>query len=339
LLVRNEPETAAFRSCFEPHLRSILCADAPSCYNPFSGLHPGVACLLNLTHGVLVADTAPNGVQPFDFSRRAILGRLAAVFAAAVVGIHAQDQLPPTTGLSGQFSPPANRFPRAGPYQAIEDAAALMKPGDPASLRAVAEAILAFPRIYTVPAMIAGVVKQRMIDTQNNYWAGKNAGTPDGAMVEAINTLASSLDMPDYARISLLQVQFFRGSLASQMPVFMRTVPETVLDAPNPPMSPFQVLFLLPFLIDQKLINPDYQAPPAEWDRDFYPRLLRQARTSEELRRRIAAGEVKPQFRASVRMSEAKPNFEMSVRQRISRMSVSQRLRLFDDTWARLGIN
>jgi hypothetical protein len=82
--------------------------------------------------------------------------------------------------------------------------------------------------------------------------------------------------------------------------------PETVLDAPNPPMSPFQALFLSLSLVDQKLINPDYQAPPEEWDRDFYPRLLQQARTYRELQRRIAAGEVKPEFKATLQVSTAK---------------------------------
>ena len=293
-----------------------------------------------LTHDVLAVDNPLSGVLPVDFSRRAILGRITACFAAAVVGIHAQDQPPQTKDLPAQsVSPQRPGLSRAGPYQAIEDAAAAMRPGDSGSMRSVVEAIFNFPRIYAVPDMMAAVVKQRVIDAQNGYWAGENAGIVDGAMVDAINTLATSFDMSDYARVSLLQVQFFRGRMASVMPIFMHTAPETVLDAPNPPMSPFQALFLLPLLVDQKLINPDYQAPPDEWDRDFYPRLLEQARTYRELQRRIAAGEVKPEFRATLRVSTAKADLQVKLRQHIAQMSVSDGLKLFNETFARLGIN
>src|SRR5690348_3451573 len=55
-----------------------------------------------------------------------------------------------------------------------------------------------------------------------------------------------------------------------------------------------------PHSVDQKIDNPDYQAIPADWDRDYYPKLLEKARAFEDLRRRIAAGEVKTQSKHAV---------------------------------------
>jgi len=93
-------------------------------------------------------------------------------------------------------------------------------------------------------------------------------------------------------------------------------------------------------LIDQKISNPDYQATPAEWDRDVYPKLLEQERARQELQRRIAAGEVqvKAELRASVSISHSKGDLLFLPPQRIREMSVADGLKLFNETVARLGI-
>src|SRR4029077_9775657 len=127
------------------------------------------------------------------------------------------------------------------------------------------------------------------------YLEGKTSGVPDGAVVDAINGLATAFEAPDYGRVSLLEVRFFRSNMASTLPIFMKSAPDTKPDEANPPMSPLQAMFTMSRLMDQKLINPDYKVAPAEWDRDFYPRLMEQQRARQELQRRIAAGEVQAQ--------------------------------------------
>jgi hypothetical protein len=184
-----------------------------------------------------------------------------------------------------------------------------------------------------------GIVKQRLIDAQTAYLDGQTTGVGDGAVVEALNALATAFDTPEYARVSLLQVRFFRSGMASLMPVFMQSAPDTRSDEPNPPMSPLQAIFHMSQLIDQKLINPDYQATPAEWDRDFYPRLMEERRARQDLQRRIKAGEVQPKIEARLAVGSVRSNeLENLVFQRIRAMSVTDGLKLFNETFARLGI-
>jgi hypothetical protein len=228
-----------------------------------------------------------------------------------------------------------------GPYQQIEVAASAMRAGEPDSIRAVVEEIVNYTRYYQMPDVMAAVVKQRLIDAQRDYFTGKNAGVVDGAVVDAINTLATAFGTPDYGKVSLLEVQFLRSRAVSAMPYLMRSAPETKLGEADPPMSPLQAIWLMSLLIDQKIDNPDYQAIPADWDRDYYPRLLEQARAQDELRRRISAGEAKVGTRYEGRLVAGpprSPEMRFLLARRIREMSVADGLKLFNETFARLGI-
>jgi hypothetical protein len=120
----------------------------------------------------------------------------------------------------------------------------------------------------------------------------------------------------------------------------MRSAPDTKLGEADPPMSPLQAIWLMSLLIDQKLDNPDYQAIPTDWDRDYYPKLLEQARAQDELRRRIAAGEGKVQTKYGrlVAGPPRSPELRFLLARRVREMSVADGLKLFNETFARLGI-
>lgn len=271
-------------------------------------------------------------------SRRAFFDWIVGGLCVAVFGrAHAQDR---SQGSALQKPVTA----RISPYQAIENAASAMKPGDAGSVREVVDAIVAFPRIYRMPDVMAAIVKRRMIDAQIAYLDGKTPGTVDAAVVDAINALATTFDAPDYERVSLLQVQYMRDKLASGMPMLFKPVtPDLKVGEPNVPMSPLQTMFVMSILIDQKFSNGDYQKSPEEWDRDMYPRLVKkdQAMAQEvaELRRRIAAGEDVP--KAQLRIGDNEPatlTFFFSLQRQIAAMSVTDGLKLFNETFARLGI-
>ena len=254
----------------------------------------------------------------------------------------AQDQPPQAATQSSRAVAPPPRTP----YRVIEDAASQMKPGDSDSVRAVVEALFQYPWIYQhqMPDVMAAVVKQRLIDAQMAFLDGKTAGTVDGAIVDAINALATAFDTPDYARTSLLQVRFLRSNMTVGMPIFMRTAPSAQTDEANPPMSPLQAMWIMSLLIDQKMDDPDYQATPGDWDRDYYPRLMEEQRARqravEELRKRIAAGEAKPQDGYAVLVGGKPHTLELRslLVRRIREMSVADGLKLFNETFARLGI-
>ena len=115
-------------------------------------------------------------------------------------------------------------------------------------------------------------------------------------------------------------------------------------DTPSP-MSPLQAIWIMSSLIDQKIDNPDFQAIPADWDRDYYPKLLEQARAQDrardELRRRIATGEGKAQTKYEGRLIAGpprSPELRFLLARRIREMSMADGLKLFNETFARLGI-
>ena len=218
-----------------------------------------------------------------------------------------------------------------------------MKAGDPDSVRAVVEAMFEVPGMYRMPDMMAAVVKQRIIDAQTAYLGGKATGVTDGAVVDAINMLVTTFQTPEYGMVSLLEVQFVRGRLASTMPMLFRPVnPDLKIGEPNVPMSPVQALFVMSVLIDQKIQNGGFQLSPTEWDRDVYPRAMEQERSRQELKRRIESGEVQvqPRFelRGSLGISRARLDLLRILQQRILAMSVADGLKLFNETFARLGI-
>lgn len=232
-----------------------------------------------------------------------------------------------------------------GPSKDLSGAAMAMTPGDKDSIRAVVEAMFKTPLIlgvrrFQMPEVMAAVVKQRLIDAQVAYFNGKNLGVTDGAVVDALNALAAAFETPDYGRVSLLQVQFVRGRLADLVPTLFKQV--------NPdfdvPMSPLEAMYLMAVVIQQKIENAAYQVPPAEWDRDVYPRAIEQDRAMKELRRRIASGEVQVQKKYTAVIGQpsnagaSNGTLMLVLQRRIEAMSVMDGLKLFNETFARLGI-
>jgi hypothetical protein len=83
--------------------------------------------------------------------------------------------------------------------------------------------------------------------------------------------MADKLGAPSYAKTSLPQVRLLRMRLALTSPAFMGTglgrQHMNTGESVNESMSPLQAVHLLQTLIDQKLINPEYQLEPSEWER------------------------------------------------------------------------
>lgn len=264
-----------------------------------------------------------------------------AFFAAIFGKSWAQDQ-PPQPGPPPRPNLASRSVPieslRATPYDPIEKAVAAMKASDSDSVRAVVEAVFNFPHVFPLPEIMAGALKQRLLDAEIAYLAGRTPGIEEGSVVEALNALATAFETPDYARVSLLQVQLVRSNLAFFMPIFMHAAPAAEVGEGNPPMSPLQSMMVISSLISRKLFMADYQLSPAEWDRDAYPRLLEEERARQEFWRRIAAGEAGARFQVTGQLSALQADLMNLLRRRILAMSVADGLKLFNETFARLGI-
>jgi hypothetical protein len=265
-------------------------------------------------------------------SRRTFFGWLVAAMSGDLFReLLAQDQPPQPRG---QFQNPGMLIvPTA--RDLLGAAAMTMTPGDKDSIRAVVEAMFKTWQ-FRLPEMMDAAVKQRLIDAQVAYFNGKTQGVTDGAVLDAFNALATAFETPDYGRVSLLQVQFVRGRLADLVPTLFKQV-NPDLDVP---MSPLEALYLMAALIEQKIENEAYQVPPAEWDRDVYPRAIEQDRARKELQRRIASGEEQPKYelRGRVTAEHKQGDLQWLIQQRILAMSVMDGLKLFNETFARLGI-
>lgn len=273
------------------------------------------------------------------FSRRTFLCRVAASgLCSAIFGrARAQDQ-PPQPGDQSILNPAMLFLP--GPNKDLSGTAMAMTPGNSDSIRAVVEAMFKMPR-YRMPEVMAAVLKQRFIDAQVAYFDGKNPGVTNSSVVDALTALATAFETPEYSRVSLLQVQFVRGRLASSvMPTLFRSMrPDLIVGEANAPISPLEAFYLMAVLIEQKIENAAYQVPPADWDRDVYPRAIEQERAMKELQRRIASGEVQPKYelRGSP-IGHSDGTLLSQLQRRIAAMSVADGLNLFNETFARLGI-
>ena len=270
-------------------------------------------------------------------SRRAFFDRIIAGLCVVIYGrVNAQDQ--PQLGDQAVQNPAMLIMPT--PNRDVIGTAMAMTPGDKDSIRALVEATFKTPLIlgvrrFQMPDVMAAVVKQRLIDAQVAYFNGKNFGVSDGAIVDAMNALATAFETPDYGRVSLLQVQFVRGRLASDL---MPTLFKQVNPDLDVPMSPLEAMYLMAVLIQQKIENAAYQVPPAEWDRDVHPRAVEQDRAMKELRRRIASGEVQVKAQLVGRAVLSDGTLRSQLQRRIEAMSVMDGLKLYNETFARLGI-
>ena len=159
-------------------------------------------------------------------------------------------------------------------FKVLDDAARQAVPEDENSIRVLANAVFDAPHVYPhLPADIESVAKNQLVQAEKAYMQKSGPGIQEQAVVNAINTLADKLALPDYAKTSALQVRVTRMRGAVGAPIFMgkgMTQPGAKIgDTISAEMSPLQAAYLTAVIIDQKFINPEYQMPPNEWDQGF----------------------------------------------------------------------
>jgi hypothetical protein len=168
-------------------------------------------------------------------------------------------------------------------WVAIEHRAKAAEAGDPDSVRALADEIFGQPHAFArVPPFIHSPVEERVIRAEMDYRSGEGGPVTDGDVARMINWLADKFALPDYARTSEHQILVMRFHILAFTPEFMGKgllksedgTPMNVGDSVNPTMSPLQACYLAMFAIDSKLVNPDYQMPPGEWEARRYQQSL-----------------------------------------------------------------
>jgi len=163
------------------------------------------------------------------------------------------------------------------PYKELDGAARVANSrGDDASLQGLADAVFSFPRaLPRAPEAIEHVIKDRLVRAEIAYRNGAQQGVRERDIVTLFNLVTSKLGLPSYGKTSAQQVRTLRMQLALSSPALMASglahenmkIGESVAEI----MSPLQAAHLINSLLDQKIINPEYQIDPAEWDMSHSP--------------------------------------------------------------------
>jgi hypothetical protein len=228
------------------------------------------------------------------------------------------------------------------PYKELDGAAHLANSrSDDASVRGLADAVFSFPRaLPRAPEVIENVVKDRLVRAETAYRNGLQQGVRERDIVELFNSVSDKLGLPSYAKTSPQQVRTLRMQLALSSPAFMASglanpnmkVGESVPDS----MSPLQAIHLINSLLDQKVINPEYQVEPAEWDRLHLPAAMAKIQQMQRLQASAQAGD-KP-AKPEVTVFHKSRDLHNSLIEAGSTLSFSDAMDLVDQAFTTLKI-
>jgi hypothetical protein len=232
--------------------------------------------------------------------------------------------------------------PYRSPWQKIEERAKLENPSEGNSVRALVDEIFNYPHSFgEVPPVMDTIVKERLTQAEMKYKLGLGPGVQEDDIIHIANTLADKFQLPDYARTTLHQVQVLRFSYELSCPVFMGgQAPQQDIEKSrsNPAkLSPAQATYLLLGLVDAKMMNPNYQLPPDEWEKTQYGPMMENLIKYKELKE--SGQQSKPQARV-VLMTEPTQTRDIrtAVSHAISEMSLTDGLDLVDQAFAAVGI-
>jgi hypothetical protein len=228
------------------------------------------------------------------------------------------------------------------PWQKIEELAKLENPSDGNSVRALVDEIINFPNSFgEIPPVMDTIVKERLTQAEMKYKLGLGPGVQEDDIVHIANTLADKFQLPDYARTTPHQVEVLRFGLELSSPVFMgvqhpQQDSETSRSNPSK-LSPAQATHLLLSLVNAKLMSPDYQLPPDEWEKTRYGPMMENLAKYKEFKE--SGQQSKPQA-SVVLMTEPTQTRDIrtAVSRGISEMSLTDGLDLVDQAFAAVGI-
>ena len=232
------------------------------------------------------------------------------------------------------------------PWQKIDDQAKLENPSDGNSVRALIDEILDFPSSFgRIPPIMREIIGQRLVDAEINYKLGRTQGIEEKSVVQIVNTLADKLRLSDSARTTLHQVEVLRFGMELSSPDFMPPPSSqgesAALSLSKTELSPAQAAHILLVLIDQKIMNPDYQLPPEEWEKTQYQTTMDRMLKYKELR---DSGQMKTTMKTTmtegVRLSSpSSPDLRSQIYDAVSQMSLTEGLDLVNETFGIAGIS
>jgi hypothetical protein len=244
--------------------------------------------------------------------------------------------------MAGQNPPTGQSRPYKSPWNKVDEQAKLENPSDGNSVLALVDDILDFPHSFgEIPPIMREIVEQHMVQAEINYKLGRTPGIPEKSVAQILNTLADKLELPDYARVSVHQVEVIRFGMELSMPAFMGPASsqneDTGGNSSAADLSPAQATHVLLVLIDQKMINPDYQLSPDEWEKTKYQPAMDGMIKYKELR---DSGQLnKLVTHAEVRAYTLDHDLRTQIYKAVSRMSLTDALDLVNQAFGVAGIS
>ncbi len=154
------------------------------------------------------------------------------------------------------------------------------KGAEPDEIRSLTDEALNLFRIPDVPPFIEEAIKERVARAEVDHRKGGRRGISELRVANTVNELAAKFEIPDYAKVSRAMVRASRMSLMLWLPHFIaqdtpgKKPARKVGSAINPYMSPLEATSLTMFLIQQKIVNEDYQVSHKQFFANQHERQL-----------------------------------------------------------------
>lgn len=153
----------------------------------------------------------------------------------------------------------------------VEAAAKKAKNNDEKAIRELADAVFEYAGA-PIPSDLSSGIKDRLVRAEINYRKGKK-GLREEDIARTVNYLADTIEAPAYARTDRMQVRVMRVRLMGDHPSFIaqekdekkKGLKKKIGDTINPEVSPLEGAFLTMMMVQQKVLNDDWQKTPREF--------------------------------------------------------------------------
>ena len=225
------------------------------------------------------------------------------------------------------------------PIERLNDRARAAKDDDIASVEDLSAALIANLVPVDLPDQAKATIHMRLVAAELNYRRG-HEGIPEANVSRTVNGLAQEFGAPDFAKTSVTQVRFLRASMMGVFPHLL--VPQrihannTKQSSAQQRLSPMGAALLTALLIQQKLINEEFQIEPNNWRHHLQNKNAEIWRTYRE---NNGAAPRLSGSRLSGKSEGAKTReLRQLIQQRISTMTQTKVVSLTSETLDQLGI-
>ncbi len=150
-------------------------------------------------------------------------------------------------------------------YHKIELKAQKADPGNRQSIHDLVHEVMVTPHLYQMSDPIASLVEDRLTDSEINFRNNNGHKVNERQVVDLLNWMVERFGLPSYLKTTETQVRTLRMKLLIAAPVLMGyAITGKEIEKGGhirADMSPVQAMHLLNVMVDQKVMNPDYQDP------------------------------------------------------------------------------